>query len=413
MANVAVPSAKAAIAPEVVSALEKHGELAPFVQADLLRVRDAYAGVRVELRDFVTDDGVTRRWVALCGSLPTNFNGNVYHLPFALYLVDTFPTSPPLAYVEPTADMAIAEKHPHVDYSGRVYLPYLHGWDPRKGSSLLGVAQAMIGVFEKQPPLYARPNTGLAQPPVLGAVHPDTEPPQRPASVNSMLTADPALVASPPSATPEEQRLREQLAQLIQSNLQLFTHEVGPQSDQGATYGHLQANNAILEQERERLSKVHEQLEGFSRELESSRAELAAWLDAESQERGSEESAQVVDIVAGDDNNNNNIDDNNDSGKDDADKDDDEDDAPSPAEASGAPDRPPASVDTLVVGVDETAETRLQLVALDVALDDTLYQLNQALYRGVLEQEQWQSEYRRLCQEQFMTRARIARIVSR
>lgn len=43
--------------------------------------------------------------------------------------MDTHPYNAPLAYVRPTADMQIKVSQ-YVDYNGKIYLPYLHDWNP-------------------------------------------------------------------------------------------------------------------------------------------------------------------------------------------------------------------------------------------------------------------------------------------
>lgn len=43
--------------------------------------------------------------------------------------MDTHPYNAPLAYVRPTADMQIKVSM-FVDHNGKIYLPYLHEWNP-------------------------------------------------------------------------------------------------------------------------------------------------------------------------------------------------------------------------------------------------------------------------------------------
>lgn len=43
--------------------------------------------------------------------------------------MDTHPYNAPLAYVKPTSDMQIKVSM-YVDYNGKIYLPYLHDWNP-------------------------------------------------------------------------------------------------------------------------------------------------------------------------------------------------------------------------------------------------------------------------------------------
>lgn len=43
--------------------------------------------------------------------------------------MDTHPQNAPLCYVKPTADMSINVSM-FVDHNGKIYLPYLHDWQP-------------------------------------------------------------------------------------------------------------------------------------------------------------------------------------------------------------------------------------------------------------------------------------------
>jgi len=63
-----------------------------------------------------------------------------------------------MCYVEPTKDMYIKPKHPHVDSNGLVYSPYLNKWNER--STLSEFVVFMISAFESDPPVLSK----VAQP---------------------------------------------------------------------------------------------------------------------------------------------------------------------------------------------------------------------------------------------------------
>lgn len=69
--------------------------------------------------------------------------------------MDTHPYNAPICYVQPTADMHIKVSM-YVDHNGKVYLPYLHDWQPN-GSDLMGLIQVMIVTFGEHPPVYSKP----------------------------------------------------------------------------------------------------------------------------------------------------------------------------------------------------------------------------------------------------------------
>lgn len=56
------------------------------------------------------------------------FQGRSYNFPVLLWLMDSFPFTPPICLLRPTSNMVIREGK-HVDSRGRIFLPGLHGWD--------------------------------------------------------------------------------------------------------------------------------------------------------------------------------------------------------------------------------------------------------------------------------------------
>ena len=90
--------------------------------------------------------------LALTGTLPIYYRSNCYHIPVSLFIPEEYPFRPPVAYVTPTRDMRIKERHPHVDSAGVVYLPYLHQWGPDSG--LVELVSVMASVFSEDPPVF-------------------------------------------------------------------------------------------------------------------------------------------------------------------------------------------------------------------------------------------------------------------
>lgn len=87
--------------------------------------------------------------------------------------MDSHPNNAPLCYVKPTADMHIKVSM-YVDGNGKIYLPYLHDWQPFS-SDLLGLIQVMIVTFGEYPPVYSNPKdvpypnqSFMPQPPMGG-----------------------------------------------------------------------------------------------------------------------------------------------------------------------------------------------------------------------------------------------------
>jgi len=122
---------------------------------DVSNAIQRYKNLRPKLDTYVFNDGARQELACLDGTIPVMYKGTYYHIPVCIWLLDSHPYNSPMCYVKPTADMQIKASR-HVDTNGRVYLPYLHNWNP-DSSDLLGVIQVMIIVFGEQPPVYAKP----------------------------------------------------------------------------------------------------------------------------------------------------------------------------------------------------------------------------------------------------------------
>jgi len=99
----------------------------------------------------------------LTGTIPIFYNGAQYNIPVAIWVVETYPYSPPVAYVTPTSDMIIKPRHRHVDSGGMCYHPYLSSWNPNT-SNLVGLADTLSKVFSQDPPVRAA-TSAQPQPP--------------------------------------------------------------------------------------------------------------------------------------------------------------------------------------------------------------------------------------------------------
>mmetsp|Transcript_35176 Transcript_35176/g.91268 ORF Transcript_35176/g.91268 Transcript_35176/m.91268 type:complete len:199 (+) Transcript_35176:319-915(+) len=115
------------------------------------------------------------------------YNGTQYNVPIVYWITDYFPQYPPVVLVQPTPNMAIKPRHPHVGSDGTVYHPYITNWRP-PASRLTDLTKQLSTVFGKDPPVFARPSGAAgpqpAHPPsaATSASHPrpSAYPPQQP-----------------------------------------------------------------------------------------------------------------------------------------------------------------------------------------------------------------------------------------
>lgn len=109
------------------------------------------------------------------------FQGHSYNFPVLLWLMDSFPFTPPICFLRPTSNMVIREGK-HVDARGRLFLPGLHNWDYvgfiekvlhkvispsnqhnfyfvalfKPKSSVVALLNEMTAKFEEEPPLSSK-----------------------------------------------------------------------------------------------------------------------------------------------------------------------------------------------------------------------------------------------------------------
>lgn len=100
---------------------------------------------------YTFSDSSQRDLLKLIGNIPVKYEGHTYNFPVQLWLIDSFPFTPPICFLRPTSNMVIREGK-HVDAKGRIHLPGLHNWDYPK-SSVVVLLNEMIRKFEEDPPL--------------------------------------------------------------------------------------------------------------------------------------------------------------------------------------------------------------------------------------------------------------------
>ncbi|XP_035520580.1 ubiquitin-conjugating enzyme E2 variant 3 [Morone saxatilis] len=121
---------------------------------ELQKIHRIYPGMVPSTGTYTFTDSTQKDLLKLIGNLPVQYEGHTYNFPIQLWLMDSFPFTPPICLLRPTANMVIREGK-HVDARGRLYLPGLHNWDYPK-SSVVGLLAEMIAKFEEEPPLSSK-----------------------------------------------------------------------------------------------------------------------------------------------------------------------------------------------------------------------------------------------------------------
>lgn len=118
---------------------------------ELQKLNRVYPDLKLKTGSYTFNDSTQRDLLNLVGNVPVKYQGRSYNLPIQLWLLDSYPFTPPICFLRPTSNMMIREGK-HVDAKGRIYLPGLHNWDHPK-SSVNMLLEEMIAKFEEDPPL--------------------------------------------------------------------------------------------------------------------------------------------------------------------------------------------------------------------------------------------------------------------
>ncbi|XP_056243395.1 ubiquitin-conjugating enzyme E2 variant 3 isoform X1 [Seriola aureovittata] len=121
---------------------------------ELQKIHRIYPGMKPSTGTYTFSDSTQKDLLKLVGNIPVQYEGRSYNFPIQLWLMDSFPFTPPICLLRPTPNMVIREGK-HVDPRGRIYLPGLHNWDYPK-SSVVVLLTEMIAKFEEDPPLSSK-----------------------------------------------------------------------------------------------------------------------------------------------------------------------------------------------------------------------------------------------------------------
>ena len=313
--------------------------------------------------------GQDNKLVVLGGTVPISYSGAAYNIPVEIFLVETFPTAPPLIYVRPTADMIIKPNHGNVHPDGLLFVPYLHSWNLQT-HNLVGLVQEMRAVFTREPPCFAKP-VGQQPPPQYGGVAGQGQQPPPPSYAAAQSHTTPTAAPSGSSSTafggggagagaaaPAAQgQLVAQLNGKIQSKLRERCELTRDDIDiMVAREKGLERDLANVRTGVAQLRKQKEQLSARLVHVQGKTAEVQSWLDVNSGEAKEPE------------------------------------------------------VDELLLPNDVRSEQLLQLLAESAAIDDLLYQLGQAVKAGKVGLDEFLKMVRVQSRRKFICNAMIDQI---
>ncbi|XP_047452414.1 ubiquitin-conjugating enzyme E2 variant 3 [Mugil cephalus] len=129
---------------------------------ELQKIHRIYPRMVPSAGTYTFNDNSQKDLLELNGNIPVKYEGRSYNFPVQLWLLPSFPFTPPICLLKPTESMVVREGK-HVDNRGRIYLPGLHNWDYPK-STVVGLLKEMSAKFEEDPPLSAK-TTGESKDP--------------------------------------------------------------------------------------------------------------------------------------------------------------------------------------------------------------------------------------------------------
>ncbi|KAG0004210.1 hypothetical protein BGZ79_009959 [Entomortierella chlamydospora] len=343
-----------------------------------------YADVEAVLRLFLNflvpkaetythDNGRSQLLLSLIGTIPIVYQSATYNIPVALWLPTSYPSVAPIIFVTPTAQMLV-KAGKYVDISGRCYHPYLAYWSNKSDSNLVEIISIMQGVFSQEPPVYAKSNVS-AQPqqqssPTLGGSYPSP--------TTSLKPAPPILTYSPRTSSssaisPQSQQNRYPTPTFGSSSQQLT-----PQ--QAQLYTKLQTAllefNTASSREMQNLVTVNKQLNDAETRTKSELQSLKD-LNAKIQYNITTLTGSIEQL-------NTKIE-----------------------QIRTWPEKP---VDEIICGSSVVHNQLFELVAEEIAIEDTIYYLGKALTQDKVELNAYMKHLRNLSREQFMKKALIKKV---
>lgn len=168
-----------------------------FTAREVIGLIQVYRSLTYRLEAFVFNNGTRKDLLNLEGTIPVNYKGAFYNIPVCIWLMDTHPQNAPLCFVKPTEYMSIKISK-YVDSNGKVYLPYLHEWNPKE-SSMQVLVQCMITAFGELPPVYSKPRNETRPPYPVSSYMP--QPPGYPYPQVSQQSGYPTVTPYPTTSS--------------------------------------------------------------------------------------------------------------------------------------------------------------------------------------------------------------------
>ncbi|KAF9428156.1 hypothetical protein BGZ94_003236 [Podila epigama] len=381
-------------------------EIAEWLQRVLLTIgyqhrERMYADVEAVLRlyqnflvpkaeTYTHDNGRSQLLLSLIGTIPIVYQSATYNIPVAFWLPTSYPSVAPIVFVTPTALMLVKAGN-YVDISGRCYHPYMAYWSQRSDSNLVDLISIMQGVFSQEPPVYAKSSATTQQQQQLQQQQQQQQQQSSPSLGNypspttSLRPAPPILTYSPRPATSTTSQLPGTHSQ--QQNRYPPSTSFGSQAQQltpqqALLYTKLQAAllefNTASSREMDNLVTVNKQL-NMAESRTKAEIQSLKELNAKIQYNITTLSRCIEQLTS------------------------------KIEQIRSWPEEP---VDEIICGSSVVHNQLFELVAEEIAIEDTIYYLGKALSQDKVELNAYMKHLRNLSREQFMKKALIKKVKS-
>ncbi|KXG46612.1 Steadiness box [Penicillium griseofulvum] len=181
---------------------------------DVVNALSQYPSLSPRTDVYTYETGFSALLLHLVGTLPVTFRGTTYRFPIALWIPNTYPRDPPIAYVTPTQEMTVRVGQ-HVTLEGQVYHHYLAHWaEAWERSTIADFLSILQDIFAKEPPVRYRqvpqPQPEAQTPPPLPPLPPGVGSSRQAKSPSPSISQNQIPPPPPPKPGAVEHRQQQQ-----------------------------------------------------------------------------------------------------------------------------------------------------------------------------------------------------------
>jgi ESCRT-I complex subunit TSG101 len=127
------------------------------IKYDISSLLNMFATLRLQGGTFTFPNGKSASLLNLVGTVPITFQRAKYNIPVQIWISERYPATAPICYVTPTSDMVITPRHNNIQSDGKVVcFSDLDRWNSNS-SNLVNLVMSLSNMFGRHPPCQAKP----------------------------------------------------------------------------------------------------------------------------------------------------------------------------------------------------------------------------------------------------------------